>query len=178
QDPHQEVLGGGAEVPAAEARAQAQAGLLRVGREVLDRVAAVQAEAHHEAPLGGEVRGEAGERGAALRGGEEGQHVPGADGEVELRGQLQLGEVPHLPARLGVVRAGDLDEVRVQVHARHRVPGAGEVAADAPAAAAGVEDPGSAPGHRVEQPGLAVDVLPGGLEASPALRVAAGVLGI
>src|SRR5699024_491221 len=86
QDPHQEVLGGGAEVPAAEARAQAQAGLLRVGREVLDRVAAVQAEAHHEAPLGGEVRGEAGERGAALRGGEEGQHVPGADGEVELRG--------------------------------------------------------------------------------------------
>src|SRR5699024_7984970 len=56
--------------------------------------------------------------------------------------------------------------------------GAGEVAADAPAAAAGVEDPGSAPGHRVEQPGLAVDVLAGGLEASPALRVAAGVLGI
>src|SRR5699024_10444474 len=83
-------------------------------------------------------------RRAALRGGEEGQHVPGADGEVELLGQLQLGEVPHLPARLGVVRAGDLDEVRVQVHARHRVPGAGEVAADAPAAAAGVEDPGSA----------------------------------
>src|SRR5699024_1381631 len=148
------------------------AGRRDIGREVLERVAAVQAESHHEAPLRGEVRGEAGERGAALRPGEEGQHVPGADGEVELLGQLQLGEVPHLPPRPGVVGAGDIDEVRVEVHTRHRVPGAGEVAADATAAAAGVEDPGSAPGHRVEQPGLAVDVLAGGLEASPALRVA------
>src|SRR5699024_6283413 len=92
--------------------------------------------------------------------------------------EVELGEVADVPVRLGVIFPGHLDQMRVQVHPGDVVSGAGQVPAQTPAAASGIEDAGTARGHRVDQPGLTVDVLPGGLDAAPALCVPAGVLRI
>src|SRR5699024_7580289 len=56
------------------------------------------------------------------------------------------------------------------------VPARCEPAAHPAGAAAGIEDPGSALRHRVEEAGLPVDVLAGGLDAPPALRIALRVV--
>src|SRR5699024_5836631 len=184
EDPHQEAVVGRSQVPGAEALLEAEPGRGGVGREVVGRVAAVQAEPDHEPAVLREVLGEAGERRPALRTGEEGEHVARAELQVEagagavLLLQVEGGEVPDLPARPGMIRPRHVDEVRIEIHSGHVVPGPGEVPAQAPAAAAGVEDARAAGRHRVQQTGLAVDVLAGGLEAAPALGVAVGVLGV
>src|SRR5690606_3242287 len=104
---------------------------------------------------------------AALTAGEEGEHVAGAQLEVEqppravALAQVEGGEVPDLPVCLGMIVAGHLDQLGVEVHAYHPVAGAGEMPAEPPGAAAGVEDPGASRGHGVDQPCLAVDVLAG-----------------
>ena len=92
--------------------------------------------------------------------------------------EVELSEVPDLPTGVGVILAGHVDQVRVEVHADDLVACAGEMSAQSSCAAAGVEDPGRSRGHGVDQPGLAVDVLPGRLDPSPSLGVAARVLGI
>lgn len=65
----------------------------------------------------------------------------------------------------------NLDEVRVQVHSDDGVPALGEPPADPPGAAARIEDPRAAFGHRVDESGFAVDVLTGFRDATPPLRV-------
>jgi hypothetical protein len=180
----EEVLGGRAQVPGREALAEHEPGRGGIGREVLEGVAAVEPEADDEPSLLCEVVGEMREGRAALRSGEEGHHVARADLQVEplalpvLVAEVELGEVLHLPARAGMVGAGDLDEMGIQIHPDDVVPDPGEVAAQPAAAAARVEDPGAALGHGVEQPRLPDDVLPRGLDAAPALGIAPRVLGV
>src|SRR5690606_2938348 len=182
EHPHQEVVRGGAEVPGGEALGELEAGRGGVGREVLDRVAAVEPEPDHQATLRREMRGQRRERRPALRPREEGQHIARTHREVEQLAltvaidQVELREVPHLPAPVLLLGARNLDQVRIEVDADDLMPGSRQSPADPPRAAPGIEDPRAAPRHGVDQPRLAVQVLSGRGEALPACGVAGRML--
>ena len=173
-----------AQLPRGEALFKHQPGSLCVGLEVLGGIAAVQAESHHQASGRGQMPGEVGQRRHSLGLGKERHHVAGTYRQVELPErpvrvtQLEIGQVAYLPLRLGVVGAGHLDQMRVQIHPGHLVPALAQPAANASGAAAGIQNPAAPLGHGINQPGFPIDVFALLLKIPPALREILRMLGV
>ena len=89
--------------------------------------------------------------------------VAGADNQVKLLPrQVEFAEIADVPIHGRVVLDGGGNELRVEVDSRDVVTEPGKFAAHSAGTAPGVENPRGARDHRINEPGLAVEV--------PALR--------
>ena len=158
QDPHQEVVGRGAQdFPRRSARSRRSPPSAALAARSSASYPRSSPNPTTSRPSGARCSASRARAGRRWPPGEEGQDVAGQTSRSNCSAcpapsrRSSSARLPDPPAHGGVVLTGHLDQVRVEVDADDVVAGAREIAAEASAAATGVEDPCPARRHRVEQ---------------------------
>ncbi len=124
----------------------------------------------------GEVRARPPQHRGLGAGGEEHHHVAGEHDRVErlgltLRRQIEFAQIGDQPPRPRMIDLGGGDQFRVGIDADHVMADRVQVRADATGTATGVEDPGVATDHRIDEPALAGQIGTVGLHRAEPLDV-------
>ncbi len=152
-----------------------QSGLQRISFKIIEVISSSRAESDEHSSIGGQMSAQLAQCWQSFGFREESDDISSRNDEVEFGlfpsapGDGEVSQVAHLPLCFGIIFAGDIDQVRIKVHAHDLMPLFGQPAAYAAGTASGIQDPAAAGSHRVNRAGFPENILAFRSKRAPAL---------